>query len=74
MELENFLKGLRAAAASGITAEHLALNAKRFFHLVWSHAAFTFLILVFHDQYSRIKDLATAGNKRDRESVLQLMM
>jgi hypothetical protein len=57
MEPENLLKGLRPAAVSGITAEHVSLSSKRFFHLVCSpQAAFTFLILVFHDQYSRIKD------------------
>jgi hypothetical protein len=57
MEPENLLKGLRPAAVSGLTAEHVSLSSKRFFHLVCSpQAAFTFLILVFHDQYSRIKD------------------
>ena len=31
-------------------------------------------ILVFHDQYSRIKDSAKGGNKRGRKSVLGLTM
>jgi len=56
MELENFLKGLRPTAASGITAEHLGLSSKRFFHLVCLPQAVTLLILVFHDQYSRTTD------------------
>jgi len=56
MELEKFLKGLRPTAASGITAEHLGLSSKRFFHLVCLPQAVTFLILVFHDQYSRTTD------------------
>jgi hypothetical protein len=34
MEPENLLKGLRAAAINRITAEHVSLGWKRFFHLV----------------------------------------
>jgi hypothetical protein len=30
-------------------------------------------ILVFHDEYSRIRDSAKGGNKRGRKSVLELM-
>jgi hypothetical protein len=57
MEPEDLLKGLRAVAINGITAEHVSLGWKRFFHLVYSpYAAFTFLLLVFRDQYSRIRN------------------
>src|SRR5258708_458797 len=34
IEPEDLLKGLRAAAINGITAEHISLGWKRFFHLV----------------------------------------
>jgi len=36
MEPENVLKGLRLAAVSSITAEHISLSSKRLFHLVCS--------------------------------------
>jgi hypothetical protein len=35
MEPEDLLKGLRAAAINGITAEHVSLGLKRLFHLVY---------------------------------------
>jgi hypothetical protein len=57
MEPEDLLKGLRAAAINGITAEHVSLGWKRFFHLVCSPQGGLYIfILVFHHQYSRTRD------------------
>jgi len=44
MEPENLLKGLRLAAVSGITAEHVSLSSKRFFHLVADSYYWFFMI------------------------------
>src|SRR6266404_3991717 len=75
MELKNLLKGLRPAVIGGIAAERVSLSSKRLFHLVCSSQSRLYIsILAFHDQYSRIRDCPKSGNKRGRESVLELMM